>query len=295
MSLLFKFSPVKGGARTRFRLAPTKIARVRAAARTMPRRCRLATPGCQDGRANRTTPRAALASRWAAISSSSSSGGSPRIARCRAAWAEQDRDQQRLLLAGRGEFGGDPLLRQTDGEIGAMRADRGSAGLPIARSICSERLCELGPRRPAPAFRRANPRQCRPAPVGRGETAPSDCGASAVEPLVRCHVGRPRPRHPAAAITSSRAASHAVVGGAVPQQARALAQCLLIAQQLARHAPGSSPSTSRSRNRRRPPGPSTKSRSIAGVSHTTLSRSPSAAWLRTGSPSIRTTRRSLAV
>ncbi len=45
--------------------------------------------------------------------------------------SEQDRDQQRLLLAGRGELGGDALLGQGDRQIRPVRADRGAAGFGI--------------------------------------------------------------------------------------------------------------------------------------------------------------------
>ena len=99
---------------------------------------------------------------------------------------------------------------------------------------------------------------------------------------------------PCSAITSSSAASHA--GSAGPsrnRRERSRNACSYAATRPA--CAGSSPSTSRSRNRRRPPGPSRNSRSIAGVNHTIPSCSPSAAWLRTGSPSMRTTLRSLAV
>ena len=81
----------------------------------------------------------------------------------------------------------------------------------------------------------------------------------------------------------------------VAQQPRALAQRLVIGRDPRRHGPGRAPSTSRSRNRRRPPGPSRNRRSICGVSQSTPSCSASAAWPRAGSPSMRTTRRSPAV
>src|SRR5580693_8511673 len=56
--------------------------------------------------------------------------------------SEDDRNKQRLLLAGRGQFGGNSSLGQTDMQVGAMRADQGAAGLRIALPIGGERRGE---------------------------------------------------------------------------------------------------------------------------------------------------------
>src|SRR5690349_3661567 len=57
--------------------------------------------------------------------------------------SEHDRDQQRLLLAGRGEFGSDSFVRQFDGEIRPMGTDYRPASLRIALPVDGECGCKL--------------------------------------------------------------------------------------------------------------------------------------------------------
>ena len=52
----------------------------------------------------------------------------------------------------------------------------------------------------------------------------------------------------------------------------------------------SKPNANRSKNRRRPEGPSMNMRSICGVNHTALTYSARTDWLLAGAPEIRTTR-----
>ena len=184
-----------------------------------------------------------------------------------------------------------PLLGHADGEVGAMRPDRGAAGLGIALPIAGERRGELAPRRRAPASSSSQASTVPARPAGRAGTGL-----------------RPRRRRGRAAATASRRAAatatpcSAMVSSSAVEPRR-VGSGRRAAAARARAAPahrratraacaGSSPSTSRSRKRRRAAGPSTNSRSICGVSQTTPRCSPSAAWLRAGSPSIRTTRRS---
>ena len=101
----------------------------------------------------------------------------------------------------------------------------------------------------------------------------------------------PLPRPPRSAISSSSAASQAGSAAALAQQPRAFAHRLLIAadpRRVRRIDAEDEPV------HKAPPasGPSINSRSICGVSHSTPSRSASADWLRTGSPSMRIARRS---
>ena len=142
---------------------------------------------------------------------------------------QQDRDQQRLLLAGRGEFGGDPCLRQADGEIGAVRADRGAAGLPRRCAGLRRAPLQTWLRRPAPASSSSQPSTV-PTRVSRARgNGPS---ASAQARSSRCDSLAPAAATatPCAAMTSSSAASQAGSAGPSRNRRDALAQRLLIAR-----------------------------------------------------------------
>ena len=95
---------------------------------------------------------------------------------------EHDRDQQRLLLAGRCRLGGDAFLGVNDSQIGAMRPCHGAAGGRVARPVVRQRLFEplLGGER----RHRVEPALDRP---DQGKTSPRKrtlrFGANPVEPL----------------------------------------------------------------------------------------------------------------
>ena len=186
---------------------------------------------------------------------------------------------------------GDVLRGMGHGEVGAVRPDRGAARRRIARLGKRPEPREGGPRRPAPAS--------RPSQISTAPTTPTRARGKAAGRMRRRHrraarsrrAAPPRPRPPRRAISSSSAASQA--GSARPSRSsreRSRMRLLIAAdprrvrridaedEPVHKAAPAS--------------GPSTNSRSICGVSHSTPSRSASADWPRTGSPSMRIARRS---
>ena len=203
--------------------------------------------------------------------------------------AQDDADQQRLLLAGAG------------------------AAPPACRSRHRPAPCRCGARRARriPPPRRGHAAAARPS---RSQSSTASAGV-ACQPLgdraVQAHARRGKARRTAArafiratsamraavaatacrAIASSSPASQA--GSARPSASSRL-RCAMAASCAAtsRAWPGSSAQTSRSRKRRRPDVPSWNSRSICGVSHTAATRAAISAWLRGAAPSRRNTRRS---
>ena len=202
--------------------------------------------------------------------------------------AQDDADQQRLLLAGGRKRRGRAGHGIGQHHVGAVRADRGGSRGRIAGTRRRRGCRAASPRPPAPALPPAARRSAQSRPMraagkpGNGATA-FIRATSAMRAAVAATACR--------AIASSSPASQA--GSARPSASNRL-RCAMAASCAAtsRAWPGSSAHTSRSRKRRRPDVLSWNRRSICGVSHTAATRAAISAWLRGAAPSRRNTRRS---
>ena len=197
------------------------------------------------------------------------------IRRHRPGVRQDERDQQRLLLAGRAEPGRHPLGGVDRRQVVAVRPARLR---PAARSR---------PRPPLSAA--ASPARSRGPSASSASSArgnsPASAAASRASAARRLRV-QPRPElgHPRLQRLEPADVAHLVA-----QQPVALAQRPRRSRSPPRRGPGRGCSVSRSRKRRRSAGASINSRSIAGVSQSTRATPPSAACVA-ALPSISTGR-----
>ena len=232
------------------------------------------------------------ASRWAAISSSSSSGACPSRAleqaprRPPARWRSAAPSARRSSIRAHRRASACGARRDRSGAgrrwCGRPRR-RGCARAPGARATSRPR------HRHARTATGRSRRRATAAPPGR--RPPRRAGASAQ--LRRAHRLRAAARHRDAGFRHLvfQPVQPGRIARAEFQQPRAFAHRGLIAGG-ARAWPASKPSTSRSRNLRRPLALSMNSRSIAGVSQIICTSSPRSAELCAGAPFRRTWRRS---
>ncbi len=193
---------------------------------------------------------------------------SPAAARSRAS-ARTIGDQAGLLLAGRASRAGRPDAPVAHQQVAAMRADRRRAGLGVVATLRRERLDEarLGIER-----RAARPASPRPRPRGASSgwgSQPGACARAAGELPDRLS-SRGRDRDTGGRGSALQRAEPGGLEAARAQQAGALPERLAVARDRGRRAPDRRPGPGGRESAAEAPAPSLSSRSMAGVSQTTL-------------------------